>query len=214
MEPQILFDLHKEPSDRFTVENCVMNTFPMSWFTHDEGCLGHINNILPEYVQPFTAHEQVQCLGVLLAKCFAQGSIKSMWKRDDSGLCPSMRLGERFGIPRDRFLVWMKYLTFAPFKDDLTDADKVKPLLDEWNAARLKCFAPGKGIILDESISKFKPFFDNTPKGIKWLVKIARKPVGIGAEIKNAACAETSIMLRLELQEGKVAMSTKEHADR
>ena len=41
--------------------------------------------------------------------------------------------------------------------------------------------------------------------------KIARKPKGIGAELKSCACGESNVMLRLELQEGEEAMKLKEY---
>lgn len=57
-------------------------------------------------------------------------------------------------------------------------------------------------------------YFENTPEGIQWLVKIIRKPRGVGADIKNACCATMGVMLRLELQLGAEEMSKQEYADK
>lgn len=45
-------------------------------------------------------------------------------------------------------------------------------------------------------------------------MKIIRKPVGVGAEIKNAAYGEFGVMLWLELQEDSEEMSKKLYDDK
>lgn len=48
----------------------------------------------------------------------------------------------------------------------------------------------------------------------KWAIphktKIMRKPKGVGCELKSCADCETKVLLRLEIMEGKVPMSTKD----
>ena len=51
-------------------------------------------------------------------------------------------------------------------------------------------FVPGEG--------SFGHTKANFPKSITHFTTLMRKPVGMGAEIKNSACAETGIMLFLE----------------
>jgi hypothetical protein len=41
------------------------------------------------------------------------------------------------------------------------------------------------------------------------VTKIAHKPKGIGAQLKSSACGESRMLLRLECQEGVVAMLAK-----
>ena len=64
---------------------------------------------------------------------------------------------------------------------------------------------PGTEVVVDESMGKWIPFFENTPEGIPHLSKIIRKPEGIGVEYKDVADALTGIMVMLfiEIQEGK-----------
>lgn len=45
-------------------------------------------------------------------------------------------------------------------------------------------------------------------------MQIIRKPVGVGAEIKNAACAHSGVMLVLELQEGSEEMGKQKFTDK
>ena len=71
----------------------------------------------------------------------------------------------------------------------------------------------GTEVVIDESMGKWIPFFENTPEGVPHLSKIIRKPQGIGVEYKNVADAQTGIMLFLEIQEGKEAMAGKRYCD-
>ena len=43
--------------------------------------------------------------------------------------------------------------------------------------------------------------------GLPHVTKIARKPEGFGTEYHSLCCAETKIMLQLEIQEGKVKIN-------
>ena len=51
------------------------------------------------------------------------------------------------------------------------------------------------------------------------MTKIERKPKGVGTtkgvgtELKDAACAQTKIILALEIQEGKQVMASKEYVE-
>ena len=47
--------------------------------------------------------------------------------------------------------------------------------------------------------------------GMPHVTKIARKPKGVGAELKDAACAVTRVIIALEIQEGKDAMAAKRY---
>ena len=43
------------------------------------------------------------------------------------------------------------------------------------------------------------------------VTKIKRKPKGVGAELKDAACSQTQVIIALEIQEGKEEMATKKY---
>ena len=45
------------------------------------------------------------------------------------------------------------------------------------------------------------------------VTNIERKPKGVGVELKDAACAETKVIITLEIQEGRKAMASKEYVD-
>ena len=54
---------------------------------------------------------------------------------------------------------------------------------------RRKFVEPGAEVVVDESMGKWIPFFENTPEGLPHLSKIIRKPEGIGVEYKDVADA-------------------------
>ena len=58
----------------------------------------------------------------------------------------------------------------------------IQPLVDAINALRRKFAEQGTEVVIDESMGKWIPFFENTPEGVPCLSKIIRKPQGIGME--------------------------------
>jgi hypothetical protein len=98
----------------------------------------------------------------------------------------------------------------------------IRPMIDMFNQARERCLEPGHVLVVDESMSAwrgrslcFRGAADEDVRerfGLPHKTKIARKPQGVGLEIRNICCGETGILLRLELQEGKDKMRTLEHS--
>ena len=63
---------------------------------------------------------------------------------------------------------------------------------------------------MDESISAWRGKDGNyCSDGMPHVTKIKRKPKGVGAELKDAACSQTQVIIALEIQEGKEEMATK-----
>ena len=57
---------------------------------------------------------------------------------------------------------------------------------------------------MDESISAWRGKDGNYySDGMPHVTKIKRKPKGVGAELKDAACSQTQVIIALEIQEGK-----------
>lgn len=93
----------------------------------------------------------------------------------------------------------------------------VRVFVRHFNNTRQAHVHPGQGITVDESMSSWRgrslKFISDGEEaeimhvGLPHKTKIQRKPKGVGLEIRDAACAQSGIMLRLELQEGKEAMS-------
>ena len=68
----------------------------------------------------------------------------------------------------------------------------------------IDAFTPGRFLTVDEIMSAWKELstlFDSN--GLPHQTKIARKPEGVGAEMKSVACAESLLILRVDVMEGK-----------
>ena len=75
-------------------------------------------------------------------------------------------------------------------------------------------FSPGSENVIDESMGKWIPFFDNTLliKGIPKLSKIISKPEGVGVEYKVRSDENTGIKLHIKIQESE-DMTNKANKD-
>ncbi|GAX26777.1 hypothetical protein FisN_9Lu068 [Fistulifera solaris] len=94
------------------------------------------------------------------------------------------------------------------FYDDESTNDPWHPitgLIDSFNRNRKKNIASGSKIVLDESMSPYKPRTTKTSL-LPHLSFILRKPKPLGVEYKNVICAKTGILLFQEVQRGKEAM--------
>lgn len=79
---------------------------------------------------------------------------------------------------------------------------------------RGEILVPGRVLCVDEAMCAWRGKNGKWRKGgLPAVSKIARKPEGIGLELKVASDTETGMMLHLELAEGKVAMAGKDFAD-
>ena len=87
---------------------------------------------------------------------------------------------------------------------------EVRGFIDAFNSNMVTAFPPGKFITVDEIMSAWKGLCGiYNADGLPHKTKIQRKPEGQGAELKALACAETNIILRLDLMEGKDANRLK-----
>ena len=91
----------------------------------------------------------------------------------------------------------------------------VQPLIDAFNANRSQTVIPGSKLCVDESMTKWKTaviIANGVP--IPCIVKMKAKPEPVGMMTKNIACAETGIMLRLEMVTNPEESRRKEFNDR
>ena len=98
-----------------TEEECWNLLFPVHWFLAENGPLGWTNASLPDKVDVFTEYQFIQCIGVLYGKCLLpSGSIRELWNKTTDGFVQAMNIGGRFGLVRDRFEQWRKYIKLWP----------------------------------------------------------------------------------------------------
>ena len=80
----------------------------------------------------------------------------------------------------------------------------------EFNANRAEVLGQGLCKVLDESMSAWKPRKDKLG-GLPNISYIVRTPKPLGTEFKCIVDADTCVMLKLEVQEGKFPMREKKH---
>ena len=84
----------------------------------------------------------------------------------------------------------------------------VSPLIDMCNLKWQTSIRPGHKLTVDESMFAWYGRGGDIG-GMPTVIKIKRKPKGVGCEIKSVAYASTNIMLAIEINEGKDTMATK-----
>ena len=95
-----------------TEEDCWNILFPVDWYLAENGPLSWTNASLPDNVDALTEH---QCIGVLYGRTLLPaGCIRELWSKTTNGFVPAMNIGGRFGLVRDRFEQWRKYLKLWP----------------------------------------------------------------------------------------------------
>eukprot|EP00121_Abeoforma_whisleri_P005887 Awhi_evm1s5339 len=109
----------------------------------------------------------------------------------------------------------MKYLELNPTGtvEESDNWKKVRPFLTAVNTNWRQRIHLGTELCIDEAMCHWhgKNGLYYGEDGLPHVTKIKRKPRGIGLELKAHCCGESGLMLRLELQESKEAMATKEY---
>jgi len=92
----------------------------------------------------------------------------------------------------------------------------IRGFYDAFNDRRLKTVEPSKHICIDEAMSANRTKQTeayHVEGGLPHQIKIARKPEGVGVEIRCVADGVSGIMLRLELQESMESMRNKPYVN-
>ena len=162
---------------------------------------------------PMDRREFMTWMGVLFATTFGKNSkISDMWTEKDLGFFPPARTGERHGIGRNRWNNIKSCLTFTP-PGETADRWRCRWLIDTWNDWMIESFTPGFKIVVDESVFEWRGRGDYDTRGLPHVSKIARKPKGVGLELKNALCVLSGVMIRYEMLEGKAAMANRKYCE-
>ena len=128
------------------------------------------------------------------------------------GLFPAPRFGACFGLTQHCVETLLRALRFCPMGEKGDKWSPVRRLIDKINARCAATYWPSWQICGDESMCAWRGKDGNDcSDGMPHVTRIARKPKGVGLEMKDAADAETKIIIRLEIQEGKEVMDTKEY---
>ncbi|CAG5033168.1 unnamed protein product [Parnassius apollo] len=114
-------------------------------------------------------------------------------------------------MSRQRFEIILVALRFTQ-PSGLDDSDKwrnTRTLIIMVNDKLKDTIRPGAKTTVDESMFAWYGRGAYFKDGMPPVMKIKRKPKGVGCEVKTACNSNTKIMMRLEINESKEAISTK-----
>lgn len=165
--------------------------------------------------RPLTAEELSRFLGIVLGLILVNpGRLEDAFGSEPSPWAMRPSLGDRARMSLSRFRKIMQCMRFR-VDDQPADSEDpwfaVNPLFDAFNRCRRGLITVGRTVVVDESMIHWEgkerawtQVRDNAPGHT---TKIPRKPTSSGFEIKNLACAQTGILLALELQGPKKWMA-------
>ena len=157
--------------------------------------------------------EFLKFIGIIYAMAaFDIGDRPEYWAVEPiGGVIPAPKFG-RWGMSINRFENIIQHLRVASDSEVAADPwSHARKLVDHFNSHRSRQVRPSWRLCVDERISAFRPrkgpyFADSIPH----LTKIARKPEGVGTELRDCTDGSSRVTLRLEIQEGKASMAGKE----
>jgi hypothetical protein len=128
-----------------------------------------------------------------------------VWRKTRKGMMPPPDFGRV--MSHDRFDRWLRRLSEGPLEDRQSEDPwhPIRWLVDGFNASRKRNCDAGCEIAVDEATWQWRS------GSIPHLSHVPRKPEPFGLETKNACCADSNVMLHVELQEGKIRMARKRH---
>eukprot|EP00122_Pirum_gemmata_P010877 Pgem_evm1s10068 len=186
---------------------------PLKWM------IKHTNtNLLGSGYRQTDKFEFFKLIGLLFAMTVTQvRKRRDYWSKESDGVTVGLDYEGRFHMTRHRFETLMKCVSFTtvPSLDvdyEVDDWRLVKPLIDDMNEQWAKSIIPGLYLCIDECMCAWKGR-DGKYYGVFGLphvTKIARKPKGVGLELKALACGVCGLLLVLEIQECKASMAVKD----
>ena len=96
---------------------------------------------------------------------------------------------------------------WSPVPEETPGSDewaKIQGLVNDFNSAVRRNFSASDKICMDESMSPFRPH-QSQRANLPHLSYILRKPKTLGTEYKCVTCSDSGIILKLEIQRGKVS---------
>ena len=124
--------------------------------------------------------------------------------------------GRRFGMPKNRFKAIQESLRFTAEAEHNDDPWRpIRQFIVAFNLRMSVVLIPGCFLCIDECMSMWKGMDYNIAGifGLPHKTKIARKPEGVGCEMKSLADVTTGCLLLLDIMEGRERQEQKEYAN-
>ena len=162
-------------------------------------------------VQPLEQWEFLRWIGIRLALALERprGSLQEIVSDQaiPGSIFQPCNYSERFKMSFYRFRQINSVLRFSdniPPGQNRDPWHEIRSFIDAFNTHMTEAFSPGQFLTVDEIMSAWKglsSLFDAF--GLPHQTKIIRKPEGTGAEMKSVACAESLVILRVDIMEGR-----------
>ena len=181
-----------------------------------------INGTLTITQQKFDLGEFVVCLGINLYTTQVDGGYAELFRVQmrEEDLLPAPAFGIRFGVARDRFLLWRRNAKLTDWKD--ADTNPWKPLEVFWerfNKQMPQRINAGWRITYDELMQAWK---GRSRKNATVYLRgsnphemfVGRKPEATGNEAVTLNDSETRILLCVDWAQGKDKNKMKKYRDK
>ena len=151
-----------------------------------------------------------------------KGGLEFHWEEIGEDIEDRVILGgdfeNRFHTSLSRFQKVFQCFNLAQKAPVTSESDKwhsVRGFFAAVNKNLDDAFSPGRVIVADEIISSWHgQSIDFDVKGAPHITKIARKPEGIGVEMKALADGQSCVIVSLEIQEGAEKMKHAKYTDK
>ncbi len=176
-------------------------------------------------IKLFTPFEFITCHALhICASLYIQRGV-NLWSGPTDTLNGSTNSMEwKSVLPGANFkqhdIQFFRFKQFKRFVPSIWESEVMKAKNDPWwkfawavelfNSNRTNNILSSSDRILDESMSVFRPRTTKTG-GLPNISYILRKPEPLGTEFKCVVCPITKVMIHLEIQRGKVGMSSQPH---
>lgn len=182
--------------------------FPFDDINHILACT---NAHLRDKRKEISKHEFFKVIGLLYAMSLNILHVRRDYWSQTDGLFPAPAFGERFGIGLHRFEEILSCMSFTmPCEKENGDPwYQVRPLVDMTVKQWRLIISPGYKLTIDESMFAWYGKDNYDPDGMPAVMKIKRKPKGVGCEVKTICDSASRIMVGMEINEGKDVMCNK-----
>lgn len=139
------------------------------------------------------------------------GVRREYWSIDNNRLFPAAAFGVRFGMGLHRFEEILMAMAFA-MPEERETGDKwfqVRPLIEMTVQHWRQNFSPGFKLTVDESMFAWYGKDSYYEDGMPAVMKIKRKPKGVGCEVKTICDSTSRIMIGMEINDGQEEMKNK-----
>jgi hypothetical protein len=210
-KPKLRFPQHFSPGIEPSELECV------ELFMHDQlisHLLIHTNASIAGVKDQISVTEMKKWIGIMFAMTLSPiAKIDDYWKEADDGFIPAHSYGLKSGLSKGRFkFIRMHFATGAVGGGNKT-FDAFGPIQTFFNDRIADCFCPGQHFVIDESTSGWHGKDEKRADGPPAMPHMKGKSDPVSFMFKTICCAETGIMVAIELQEGRNIMAGREYSN-